>query len=189
MEVNQTQIESSASFIIVIEKFGIFQRLCEDMFFHGIPSILVCGKGYPSVATRLMVSRMAAQFRIPVIGLADYNPHGLALLQTYRRGGLQTSIEASNFVVDVRWLGLRACHIENMPWVSGGEPLTSRDLAISRSLQEQKFIVSDPRYLAEIEAMEKVGKHELQCLYGHPEGLQFLSKRFLPTALLSHDYI
>jgi DNA topoisomerase VI subunit A len=47
----------------VIEKQGIFARLVEDNFFRNVPSILVCGRGYPSVATRAMVFLMAEQLR------------------------------------------------------------------------------------------------------------------------------
>jgi DNA topoisomerase VI subunit A len=109
----------------VIEKMGIFTRLVEDKFFDTVPCILLCGKGYPSVATRAMLAMMDLQLkyeslraqtshcyedcdmpvlkgipssvsclnRIPVVGLADYNPHGLALLRTYSRGGVNSSME------------------------------------------------------------------------------------------------
>jgi DNA topoisomerase VI subunit A len=136
-----------------------------------------------------MLAQLAEQLGIPVVGLADYNPHGLALLQTYRRGGIQTSLEAGDVSTEVKWLGLRASHIEDMPWVGQGEALTDRDEAVVANLRAQVYISSDPRYMAEVEAMKGCGKHELQCLYGHPSGTKYLSNEFLPTALLQHDYI
>jgi DNA topoisomerase VI subunit A len=134
-----------------------------------------------------MLARIAAQLEIPAVGLADYNPHGLALLQTYRRGGARTSLEAGGVNTDVKWLGLRSSHIGGMPWVGAGEPLTARDRALARSLKQQHHVAHGPRLLEEVEKMEATGKHELQCLYGHPQGIRYLSDTFLPTALLQHD--
>jgi meiotic recombination protein SPO11 len=45
----------------------------------------VTGCGYPDVATRALVHMLS--LRLPgaeVVGLCDYNPHGLSLLLTYR---------------------------------------------------------------------------------------------------------
>lgn len=47
----------------VIEKFGIFTRLVQDKFFNRLPCILICGKGYPSVATRAMTWLLASRLR------------------------------------------------------------------------------------------------------------------------------
>jgi hypothetical protein len=93
-------------------------------------------------------------------------------------------------VCDVKWLGLRSSHVEKMPWVRQGEKLTARDEVVITSLRRQQLAGQDPRYLAELDMFRLVGKHELQCLYGNPhDGLQHLSKTFLPQALLQHDYI
>ena len=81
----------------VIEKYGIFCRLVEERFFQKIPSVLICGKGYPSIATRALVAITADKLKLPVLGLADYNPHGLALLLTYRNGSIRSALEGSQF--------------------------------------------------------------------------------------------
>lgn len=45
------------------------------------------------------------------------------------------------------------------------------------------------RYMEEIGEMERLGKHELQWLYGHPEGLSYLSKTFLPMSIMRQDFL
>lgn len=150
---------------------------------------MICGRGYPSVATRVMLSRLSQELGLPVVGLADFNPHGLALLQTYRRGGIRSSLESDGLAIDVKWLGLRASHVDRMQWVGDGEELTSRDRAVIESLRSQSHIYSNEEYMAEIDAMSDRGKHELQCLYGHHKGTRFFSREFLPMAILQHDYI
>lgn len=41
--------------------------------------------GFPDIATRALVARVASALpHVPVLGICDYNPFGVALLQTYK---------------------------------------------------------------------------------------------------------
>jgi hypothetical protein len=91
-------------------------------------------------------------------------------------------------VCDVKWLGLRASQIAQLSWIGAGDILTSRDRAILRTLAGRQRARRDCRILQEYEAMEIVGKHELQCLFGHPDGIKYFSSTFLPQAILQCDY-
>jgi len=70
----------------VINNSGIFSRLSEDAFWKRYPCIIVTGRGFPDLATRALVHQVATRFSLPVVGLADCNPFGLALLLTYKFG-------------------------------------------------------------------------------------------------------
>ncbi|CAN8073153.1 unnamed protein product [Agarophyton chilense] len=181
---------SSASYILVIEKYGIFMRLVQDRIYDRLPCILVCGKGYPSVATRAMTSLLASRLRIPVLGLADFNPHGACLLQCYRHGSARSGVEGQQFMCDLRWLGLRSPHVSKHSYIgSNGETLTERDVAIIRGLQRNhKVFCENVHYANELKAMKQIGKYELQWLYGHPSGTDFLQD-FILDAILHGDYI
>eukprot|EP00171_Calliarthron_tuberculosum_P005562 IDg5562t1 len=96
-EILSLRFTSNASYIIIIEKFGIFQRLVEDQLFLRIPSILICGKGFPSVATRAFACRLEQVFRLPVLGIADCNPAGIMVLQTFKAGSIRSSVEGFQF--------------------------------------------------------------------------------------------
>ena len=56
---------------------GIFNRLCNDRFWQIIPCVLVTGKGFPDLATRAFVRKLSDLLKLPVLGLADWNPFGL----------------------------------------------------------------------------------------------------------------
>mmetsp|Transcript_529 Transcript_529/g.1242 ORF Transcript_529/g.1242 Transcript_529/m.1242 type:complete len:100 (+) Transcript_529:984-1283(+) len=49
------ETNTEAKYLLVIEKQGIFLRLCEDSFHLRLPCILVTGCGYPDIATRSLV--------------------------------------------------------------------------------------------------------------------------------------
>lgn len=92
-------------------------------------------------------------------------------------------------VCDLKWLGLRATHIESFSqFLLAGEPLTRNDNTILRNLERQNLSIIDDRYTSEIQKMSSLGKYELQCLHGHPTGLRFLTETFLPSLILRRDY-
>jgi len=74
---------SSARFVLVVEKEGIFERLLEDEFPRRHQCIIVTGKGFPDVPTRALVWQLHMRFGLPVFGLSDYNPYGAAIMLAY----------------------------------------------------------------------------------------------------------
>ena len=90
------QIKSEARYLLIIEKEGVFRRMCEDGFTSFFRCILVTGCGYPDVATRALVHRVSTALPyLIVLGICDYNPHGIALLLTYKFGAKNTALEAA----------------------------------------------------------------------------------------------
>lgn len=234
--VRQLTIDTPAKYILIVEKMGVFVRLVEDRFFERCPCVLVCGKGYPSIATRAFVSMLVATVNnnnininririrnhgrkqehhiindsvITVLGIADHNPHGLALLLCYRYGSARACIEGHAFVSDVHWLGLRPSQIERLRSsaaqqqgqqreqeediehvdVGVGIPFTKNDwTTLNRVANKvvQPHRRESLRY--ELQQMPVLGKFELQCLYAHPQGTSYLST-FVEQAIVRGDYI
>eukprot|EP00189_Rhodosorus_marinus_P005547 CAMPEP_0113973658 /NCGR_PEP_ID=MMETSP0011_2-20120614/14619_1 /TAXON_ID=101924 /ORGANISM="Rhodosorus marinus" /LENGTH=104 /DNA_ID=CAMNT_0000991699 /DNA_START=483 /DNA_END=794 /DNA_ORIENTATION=+ /assembly_acc=CAM_ASM_000156 len=78
--------------------------------------------------------------RVPVVGLADFNPHGYEILEVYRRGSAN-SVHAGGCYsgIDLCWLGLRRSHIDALALdPTMAIPLSTRDRKIlDRLLREQ----------------------------------------------------
>ena len=83
-------------------------RLSEDRFYERFPCILITGKGFPDMATRAMVHALHNELQLPVYGLCDCNPFGIAILQTYQRGSAKRGIDGGDrYTVPIQWAGLR----------------------------------------------------------------------------------
>jgi hypothetical protein len=68
--------------MLLVEKEGIFQRLIDDGGIDGC--IIVTGKGFPDLATRALVWTVYRQYpNLPIYGLADCDPYGVAVLNCY----------------------------------------------------------------------------------------------------------
>ena len=115
-------VQSSARFILVVEKDTIFQRVLREgaldrlgpciivtvtgrpEYGHGqsfYQSLVLCsslpiqfcyccclrkGKGYPDVSTRVLLARLEAELRVPMLALVDADPHGIHIMCVYRFG-------------------------------------------------------------------------------------------------------
>eukprot|EP01103_Thecamoeba_quadrilineata_P018657 TRINITY_DN720_c0_g1_i11.p1 TRINITY_DN720_c0_g1~~TRINITY_DN720_c0_g1_i11.p1 ORF type:complete len:174 (+),score=3.63 TRINITY_DN720_c0_g1_i11:306-827(+) len=87
-----TEFTSNARYIIVVEKEAIFWRLAQDELYKTIPSIIITAKGYPDLATRVLLHRLQNQLNIPCLGLFDWDPFGVSILLVYKLGSAQSDL-------------------------------------------------------------------------------------------------
>ena len=95
-----------ARYILVVEKDAVFTYLCGQRLWDTLPCILVTGCGYPPLSVRAVVRQLSTQLGLPVLGLFDYNPHGLRIHLTYKYGSTRMGTEAHAYAVDIKWLGV-----------------------------------------------------------------------------------
>ncbi|GAB2209342.1 hypothetical protein Droror1_Dr00026553 [Drosera rotundifolia] len=164
-------INTVARYIIVIEKHAVFQRLVEDRFFNHIPSILITAKGYPDIATRLLLHRISRAFpSLPILALVDWNPAGLAILCTFKYGSIGMGLEAYRYACNVKWLGVRGQDLQLIPEESL-TPLKAKDIQIAKSLASSEILQDN--YKEELSLMvQKGSRAEVEALYYH--GYDFL---------------
>ncbi|KAL5725543.1 hypothetical protein ACHQM5_008678 [Ranunculus cassubicifolius] len=178
-------IKSDARYVIVVEKHAIFQRLAEDRIFNQIPCILITAKGYPDLATRFLLHKISRCYpNLPILGLVDWNPAGLAILCTFKFGSIGMGLEAYRYACDIKWLGLRADDLELIPEESL-VPLKARDVKVAKSLKGSEMLQDG--YKQELELMVRsYQRAELEALYFH--GYDFLGK-FIANKIVQKDYI
>ncbi|XP_070194693.1 meiotic recombination protein SPO11-like isoform X2 [Littorina saxatilis] len=80
-------LHTNAQLVIVVEKDATFQKLLTEDFCATFGRvILITGKGYPDVGTRLLVRKIWEQFKMPVFALVDGDPHGIEVMLVYKYG-------------------------------------------------------------------------------------------------------
>lgn len=70
--------DSTAKFILLVEKDAAFNRLAEDRFYRDYPCIIITAKGQPDVASRVFLRKLRTELNLPVLGLVDSDPYGVA---------------------------------------------------------------------------------------------------------------
>lgn len=114
------QVPPNVCAILVVEKHAVFAQLLREGLPRLLPCVLLTAQGYPTHAARRLLAHLhAALPRAAVVGLVDYNPHGLAILAAYRWAATSdvlpagsASMESRYYPVPIlRWLGVRTAHV------------------------------------------------------------------------------
>ncbi|XP_056449217.1 meiotic recombination protein SPO11 isoform X2 [Gadus chalcogrammus] len=178
-------IVSSAKFVLIVEKDATFQRLIDDDFCSKLcPCIMITGKGFPDVNSRLMVRKLWDTLHIPIFALVDADPHGIEIMCIYKYGSVAMSFEAHNLTVpSVRWMGLLPSDLQRLRVPQDMLiPLTQRDESKLHSLLRRPYLASQPSWQKEMDLMrQNKVKAEIQSLSAI--GPDFLSKVYLPNKL------
>ena len=181
---------ATAKWVLVIEKEATFRaiaapRFWEDSAIHGV---IITGKGYPDLATRALLHYLSVPSpqnnfaTLPVWGLVDFDPDGLAILSTYKYGSIAMAHENGDLCAPrLGWLGLRSEHLldtDNQHATSALLNLSNRDRNKARKMLEQDILAEDGVEMIwrnELQTMLLLNvKAELQFLDSIPDGMNEL---------------
>ncbi|XP_052777856.1 meiotic recombination protein SPO11-like, partial [Mya arenaria] len=176
---------SRANFILVVEKDATFQKLLETRVCEKLdPCIVITGKGFPDVNTRMLLRRLWDQFAIPILALVDADPHGMEIMTVYKFGSRALAFETSNLAVPcMKWLGLLPSDIERLGIPATALlPLTKADRDKGRDLLSRPYMTCLPHWREQVECMLQLErKAELQSLDSISPS--FLTDVYLPSKI------
>jgi len=164
--------------------------LQEDRFYHKYPCIVITAKGQPDVASRMFLSRITNELKIPVLGLVDSDPYGLKILSVYMSGSKNMSYDSASLTTpNIMWLGLRPSDLDKYDLPDQCRlDMTESDIKTGKELLAEDFIQKNPKWMKELEIMVKTKKKaEIQALSSF--GFQYVTEHYLPRKLREGDWI
>ncbi len=185
-----TEIRSDAEFILLVEKDAVYMRLAEDRFYCRYPCIIITAKGQPDVASRMFLTRLKAELKIPVLGLFDSDPYGLKILSVYMNGSKNMSYDSANLTTpDIKWMGIRPSDLDRYDLPEQCRlDMTPEDIKTGEEMVKEDFITANPEFVKELQTMLKTKKKaEIQALSSF--GFQYISETYLPRKLREGDWL
>ncbi|MEM1597025.1 MAG: DNA topoisomerase IV subunit A [Pyrobaculum sp.] len=171
-------VKVEASYVLVVEKDAIFQRLVREKFWSQENAILVTAKGMPDRATRRFIRRLNEEYKLPVYVLTDGDPYGWYIYSVYKSGSIKLSYESERLATpEAKFLGLTATDIDAYK-ISDNYVIAANDRDIKRAQELLRYPwFQKPEWTREINLfLKKKKKVEIEALSTH--GLKFL-----------HDYL
>ena len=176
-----------ARYILVVEKDAVFTYLCGQRLWDSLPCVLVTGCGYPSLSVRALVKTLVTQLGkdLPILGLFDYNPHGVQILLTYKFGSTRMGLEAHTHAVDIKWLGLHHSDIMGEEGrlkvdASALQQWAPSDERVFGSVQARAELMMNPQYSKEMALMEQVRvKAEIEAINSSARELDSLENTII----------
>nr|CAD7445513.1 unnamed protein product [Timema bartmani] len=179
---NIVRVETTAKFVLIVEKDATFQKLIAEDFLKLLgPCILITGKGFPDMNTRLLVRRLWETFGLPTFVLTDADPHGIEIMCVYRFGSLRMCHEAEFLATPaVRWLGVHPRDVETLGM--DASPLSRTDKNKLRHLSERPYTLADARLSGQVDLQLESGvKAEIEGMAHFSQC--YLTDSYIPTQI------
>jgi DNA topoisomerase VI subunit A len=184
ISVEQLQFETKASFILVIETAGMFQRLVKHNYWKKANCILVSMGGVPTRACRRFIRRLADFQKIPVYVFVDGDPYGITNIYRTLKVGSGNAAHLNEFfcVPQARFLGITPQDI--IDYKLPTHPLKDVDEKRARdAIKNDPFIRHHKEWVNALEQLVKMGvRAEQQALAKH--GLNYVIDTYLPEKLV-----
>jgi meiotic recombination protein SPO11 len=189
-------------FVLVAEKDAVFTRLLQDGFCEKYACVLITSKGYPDVATRLLLTQMMRSITLHCFVLVDADPHGIEIAKVYKYGSQSMDylkhelcldeILEHRLLTNVHWIGLDLIDDFSSFQISSKcmIPITANDeQKIDQLVNEFSSNVNSSTrkndydtWIKQLKFMQKRRvKAEIQSLSS--KGLTFLSDVYLPSKI------
>ncbi|EPX71295.1 endonuclease Rec12 [Schizosaccharomyces octosporus yFS286] len=169
-------LESTARWVLVVEKEAVFQTLVE----RGLEdTILVTAKGFPDLSTRKFLLEITKYLpQLPIFGIFDWDPYGILIYSCYKHGSKASGYENSMLLPQLQYLGpfYQDIFPENYSY---SLPFGKRDTTIASNLLQSDCLRYEPQMLEQLQRMLFLQKKaELQAI---PNLFSWAEKKLLKT--------
>lgn len=124
-QVGNIIVETSAEAVLIVEKDTVFKKLIEQKIFEKLENLLLLtGKGYPDINTRLFLKKLLEHKNIKVYCLVDGDPYGIHIMTIYRYGSRALDhVREQISCPQVRWIGITPSEMKklNLPMTTLSE--------------------------------------------------------------------
>ncbi|XP_055708914.1 meiotic recombination protein W68 [Phlebotomus papatasi] len=160
-----SKFETTAKFVLVVEKDTVFERLLRDDIFSRIstPFILVTGKGVPDTCTRIFLKKIWDYLALPIKVLVDADPYGIDIMLMYKHGSRKMCQQADYLAVpSIKWIGLHPSDLKIKQITT--LKLTSSDQKRLNDILSRHYLT--PSVAEELRILRENGvKAEIEGLY------------------------
>ncbi|XP_059469188.1 meiotic recombination protein SPO11 [Neocloeon triangulifer] len=186
-----SNLKSNANFVLIVEKDAIFHKILDgDLMDYYGSSILITGKGYPDLSTRLLVKMIWDKLKLPIFILVDADPHGIDIMCTYRFGSMaMCQFAAALAMPEIKWIGVHPSDIDKL-WFKERVliPFSTKDDQVALSLLNRPYVIENPAIKKQVDILlEKKVKAEIEALESFTA--DYLTDVYISSKLRSRSYI
>lgn len=181
--------EMSADYIIVVEKYAVWNLLNQEKYWKKNNCLLLTGKGQPARAERRLLARFAEDYDIPIYIFTDMDPWGYYIYSVYKYGSINLAFFSEKAACPkAKYLGLSVRDVMDFSlpkssWIKLNDEDNKRIAEISGYPWFKK-----DRWQKELSDLKKFGyKIEQDALVS--KSIEFTSNNYLPAKIENKDFL
>jgi DNA topoisomerase-6 subunit A len=181
--------DSSAKFILMVEKDAVWRRLNEDKFWLKHNCILIHGQGMAPRGVRRLLHRLVNELNIPLYVLVDNDPWGFYIYSVIKQGSINLAYESMRMAVPAaKFVGLSSFDREKYGLsINVTIKLDDQDRNRAKQILDYPWF-HRKEWQREIRYMLKCDvKLELEAL--SQKGISFVSEEYLPKKLRNKEWL
>jgi len=180
--------EMSADYILVVEKYAVWNLLNQEKYWKKNNCLLLTGKGQPARAERRLLARFGAEYKIPIYVFTDMDPWGYYIYSVYKSGSINLAFFSEKAACPrAKYLGLsvkdvRDFDIPKSSWVK----LNDEDYKRMEEIAGYPWFKKE-KWQNELADLKKFGyKIEQDALVS--KSIEFTANNYLPTKIENKDW-
>jgi len=181
--------EISAEFVLVVEKYQVWQLLNQEKFWKKNNCLLMTGKGQSARSPRRLLARLNREFNLPVYVFTDLDPWGYYIYSVYKQGSIKLAFFSEKAgVPKAKFIGLSTKDIEKFDipktnWIK----LNQLDYKRIKEIKNYPWF-KKKEWQEELSRLEKFGyKVESDSLVA--KNISFTANTYLPTKIENKDFL
>lgn len=181
--------ECSAEFVLVVEKFQVWQVLNQYKFWDKHNCLLLTGKGQAARSTRRLLARLNRELKLPVFVFTDLDPWGFYIYSVYKQGSIKLAFFSEKAgVPEAKFLGLTTKDIETYQ-IPKAHWIKLRDIDYKRIKELRRYPwFGKKEWQEELARLEKFGyKVESDALVA--KAIDFIANTYLPEKIERKEFL
>lgn len=179
----------TADYVLVVEKFAVWNLLNQSRYWQKNNCILMTGKGQAARSDRRLVARLSKELKLPVYIFCDEDAYGYYIYSVYKQGSINLAFFSEKAgCPNAKYIGLKVSDIKKFDikksnWIKMG------DLDYKRIKEVQGYEwFKKKEWQAELKAMKDWGyKVEMDSLVS--KSIEFIGDTYLPTVIKNKDWL
>jgi DNA topoisomerase-6 subunit A len=180
--------EMSADYVLVVEKYAVWNLLNQERYWKKNNCLLLTGKGQPARAERRLLARLGEEYDIPIYVFTDMDPWGYYIYSVYKSGSINLAFFSEKAACPkAKYIGLSVKDVRDfdMPrssWIK----LNDEDYKRIEEVSAYPWFKKE-RWQNELADLKKFGyKIEQDALVS--KSIEFTSNNYLPAKIENKDY-
>jgi DNA topoisomerase-6 subunit A len=180
--------EMSADYVLVVEKYAVWNLLNQEKYWKKNNCLLLTGKGQPARAERRLLARLGEEYDIPIYVFTDMDPWGYYIYSVYKSGSINLAFFSEKAACPkAKYIGLSMKDVRDfdMPrssWIK----LNDEDYKRIEEVSAYPWFKKE-RWQNELADLKKFGyKIEQDALVS--KSIEFTSNNYLPAKIENKDY-
>jgi len=179
----------SADYILVVEKYAVWNLLNQQRFWEKNNCILMTGKGQPARAERRLLARFEKELKIPIYVFCDMDVYGYYIYSVYKQGSINLAFFSEKAAApSAKYIGFNVDDYTKFKLPKSALiKMTEDDLKRIKEVKGYDWFKSKD-WQDELDKLVKFG-YTIESDALVAKSIDFTAKTYLPTKIKNKEWI